>query len=27
MAMGFVEEFVDLAFKRNRNESGEGWQA
>jgi len=25
MAMGFVEEFVDLAFESNRNESGKGW--
>ena len=25
-AMGFVEEFVDLAFESNRNESGKGWQ-
>jgi len=24
-AMGFVEEFVDLAFESNRNESGKGW--
>ena len=25
MAMGFVEEFVDLASESNRNESGKGW--
>jgi len=24
--MSSVEEFVDLAFKSNRNESGKGWQ-
>jgi len=24
--MGFVEEFVDLAFESSRNESGKGWK-